>query len=69
MSGYQEKYFQRFLLTLIREIEQKQEILNELRLKFNYLDKEYADTLISMSILNLEISELENMFERQFNPQ
>lgn len=69
MSGYQEQYFQRFLLTLTREIEQKQEILNELRLKFNYLDKEYADTLISMFILNLEISELENMFERQFNPQ
>lgn len=56
-------HFQQRILTLIRTLESKKETYNELKRRFDVLDKEFADTIMNMSILKLQIRDLETEFE------
>ena len=56
-------HFQHRILTLIRTLETKKETYNELQRRFDVLDKEFADTIMNMSILKLQIRDLETEFE------
>lgn len=69
MQSNREQLFQQYIMTLLRKIELKQEMYDELRIKFEFLDKEFADTILAMSVLKLQIDDLERQFVNLFTLQ
>ena len=61
------KQFQQQVVKLLQKKETKTEEYNELKVKFEALDKEFAETIIRMSVLKLEIKDLDEQFEHLFS--
>lgn len=61
------KLFQQQVVKLLQKKETKTEEYNELMVKFEALDKEFTDTLIRMSVLKLEIADVDKQFDILFS--
>ena len=66
VKEYRLKLFQQQVFQVLHDKDVKTSEYDELRLKSEALDKELADTLIRMSVLKLEIKDLEKKLNKCF---